>query len=226
MNLSDESPLHMSLDYREEEIMVDSASKFPKESVLSTSESARDRLPLGHMHTALGKTSPPCWVNFLSSIGAIHLAPASLACLNFVCFSLKKNFPVYSLPNQILSGLPWKGGWAKCSLIARCQSQIHAPLSPLQMHSPHNVKMQNKEQGPSAPELANPKSLLMSALINPVTLNCRGLRWESTLLRSIRITMPGKILSLLSQTGNCRSKCSCWVGHHQNPITHCSWSSA
>ena len=106
MNLSDESPLHLSLDHREEEIMVDSASRFLKKSVLSNSESARDRLPLGHRHTALGKTSPPCWVNFLSSIGAVHLAPASLACLNFVCFSLKKNFPVYSLPNQTLSSLP------------------------------------------------------------------------------------------------------------------------
>ena len=226
MNLSDESPLHMSLDHREEEITVDSASKFPKKSVLSTSESARDRLPLGHMHIALGKTSPPCWVNFLSSIGTVHLAPASLVCLNFVCFSLKKNFPVYSLPNQTLSSLPWKGGWAKCSLIVRCQSQRHVPLSPLQMHSLHNVKMQNKEQGPSAPELSNPKSLPISVLINPGTLNCRGMRWESALLRSERITMPRKILSLPSQTGNCRSKCSCWVGHHQNPITHCSWSSA
>lgn len=38
------------------------------------------------------------------------------------------------------------------------------------------VKTHNKEQGPSAPKLANPKSLLMPVLINPVTLNCRGLR--------------------------------------------------
>lgn len=179
MNLSDESPLHLSLDHREEEIMVDSASRFLKKSVLSNSESARDRLPLGHRHTALGKTSPPCWVNFLSSIGAVHLAPASLACLNFVCFSLKKNFPVYSLPNQTLSSLPWKGGWAKCSLIARCQSQIHVPLSPLQMPPLWKCKMRARTQcsrtcqpqvsthacanKPSDPELQGPEMRVNAA---------------------------------------------------------------
>lgn len=102
-----------SLDHREEEVMVYSTSRYPKkESEFSISKSARNTLPLGHMslssvHTPIGKISPPCWVNFLSATGAAPLAPAYPACLNFVCFSLKKSFAIYSLPNQILSSLPW-----------------------------------------------------------------------------------------------------------------------
>lgn len=193
----------------------------------SISKSARDRLPLGHMalssvHTPLGKMSPPCWVNFLSSMGTVHLDPASLARLNFVCFSLKRTllFTHFQVRYSHSSTIQW----AKCSPITKYQSQTHVPLSPL--HIPLAVNVQNKEKASSIPELTTYKHLLVCVLIIPVTQNDSGVRWDSTLLRSMRSSLHMKILSLPSQTGSYKSKHSCWVGHHLNPITHCNWSSA
>lgn len=67
------NPLHLSLDHREEEIMVDSASKFPKRvfSLLQSQQgtdflwaTCTQHLGRHYLHAGL----------ILSSIGAVHLA--------------------------------------------------------------------------------------------------------------------------------------------------------
>lgn len=104
---SDEHPLNLLVWTTEEKrSWFTVQEKSWEEWIFSISKSARDRLPLGHaarsfVHTPLGKISPPCWAHFLSSTGTVHLAPAFAACLNFVCFSLKRSFTVCSLPKQI-----------------------------------------------------------------------------------------------------------------------------
>ena len=167
-----------------------------------------------HLHAELISWAP--WAQF------IWIQPPWLVLILFVSPS-KELCCLLTSKSDTLS-LQWKGHWATCSSIIRCQSQIHVLLGPLQI--PPTVNMQNKEQASSIPELANYKLLLVYVLIIPATLNYSGMRWDSILLRSMRSSLHMKILSLPSQTGNYKSKHSCWVGHHLNPITRYNWSSA
>lgn len=62
MNLSDESLLHLSLDHREEEIMVDSASKFPKKECFLCFRVSKEQTSSGpHAHST--------WEDITSMLG-------------------------------------------------------------------------------------------------------------------------------------------------------------
>lgn len=168
-----------------------------------------------HLHAELISWAP--WAQF------IWIQPPWLVLILFVSPSPSKELCCLLTSKSDTLTLQWQGHWATCFSITRCQSQTYVPLCPLQIPPTVNVQ---KEQASSIPEFANYKHLLVYVLIIPVTLNYSGRRWDSTLLRSMRSSLHMKILSLPSQTGNCKSKHSCWVGHHLNPITCCSWSSA
>lgn len=80
------TPESASSDFRKGQFTVYSANTDPeKKSDFSLFQSQQEADFLlatwlqTLVYTPLGKTSPPCWVNFLSSMGTACLVPASLA---------------------------------------------------------------------------------------------------------------------------------------------------